>query len=205
MCRHYYDLGIPDEPWYVSPSLDGKKSVQYMPNFKPEHHMRLFWFNHFAANLYVTAFGVWDSIIEMLNIFYDINEKPDLRQRSEVLKWLKKNKNDIFIVFDGLKDNPIYTKANEYRTQFVHGIAPSEISNQNTYKKDTEAKIIDSEESIKTGKVVYKTVKHATVMSVGVGQYTKVKDVLEIFEEFAKLTASKKDEILNLLTNNTKE
>lgn len=42
-------------------------------------------------------------------------------------------------------------------------------------------------------------------MSVGVGQYTKVKDVLEIFEEFAKLTASKKDEILNLLTNNTKE
>lgn len=53
--------------------------------------------------------------------------------------------------------------------------------------------------------VVYKTVKHATVMSVGVGQYTKVKDVLEIFEEFAKLTASKKDEILNLLTNNTKE
>lgn len=60
-------------------------------------------------------------------------------------------------------------------------------------------------ESIKTGKVVYKTVKHATIMSVGVGQYTKVKDVLEIFEEFAKLTASKKDEILNLLTNNTKE
>ena len=53
--------------------------------------------------------------------------------------------------------------------------------------------------------VVYKTVKQATVMSVGVGQYTKVKDVLEIFEEFAKLTASKKDEILNLLTNNTKE
>lgn len=108
-------------------------------------------------------------------------------------------------MFDGLKDNPIYTKANEYRTQFVHGIAPSEISNQNTYKKDTEAKIVDSEESIKTGKVVYKTVKHATVMSVGVGQYTKVKDVLEIFEEFAKLAASKKDEILNLLTNNTKE
>ena len=178
---------------------------QYMPNFKPEHHMRLFWFNHFAANLYVTAFGVWDSIIEMLNIFYDINAKPDLRQRNEVLKWLKTNKNDVFVVFDGLKDNPIYIKANGYRTQFVHGIAPSEISNQNTYKKDTEAKIVDSEESIRTGKAVYKTVKHATVMSVGVGQYTKVKDVLEIFEEFAKLTASKKDEILNLLTNNSKE
>ena len=108
-------------------------------------------------------------------------------------------------MFDGLKDNSIYTTANEYRTQFVHGIAPSEISNQNTYKKDAESKIIDSEYAIKTGKEVYKTVKHATVMSVGVGQYTKVKDVLEIFEEFAKLTASKKDEILNLLTNNTKE
>lgn len=204
MCRHYFDLGIPDEPWYVSPSLDGKKSVQYMPNFKPEHYMRLFWFNHFAANLYVTAFGIWDSIIEMLNIFYDINAKPDLRQRNEVLEWLKANQTDVFTLFNALKDNSVYKTANAFRTQFVHGVAPSEISDQHNYKKSIEAKILDTEATNNSGKAVYKTVTNATVMSVGVGKYTLSKDVVKAFDEFVKLTALKKNEIIALMTKDKK-
>lgn len=203
LCRHYYDLGIPDEPWYISPSLDGKKSVQYMPNFQPEHYMRQFWFNHFAANLYITAFGVWDSIIELINIFFDINAKADLRQRSEVIKWLKANQPQIAALLNNIKDDPIYIKANDYRTQFVHGISPSDISNQHPYKKDVETQIVDYEASLAAGKAVYKTVQHATVMSVGVGQYTPVKEVLETFDEFTKFTASEKDKIISLMTHDT--
>lgn len=47
LCRHYYDKGIPDKPYYISPGKDGQ-SVQYFPNFKNKHWMRLYWFNHFA-------------------------------------------------------------------------------------------------------------------------------------------------------------
>lgn len=199
LCRHYYDLGIPDEPWYVSPSLDGKKSIQYTPYFKPEHYMRRFWFNHFAESLYVTVFSIWDSIIELLNIFYDINAKADLRQRREVLKWLKENQNEIFMIFDDLKNNSTYKRSSEYRTRFVHGIAPSEISDQYIYKKDTETQILDSKASLVAGKAVFKTVKHANVMSVGAGDYTPVKEVIETFEEFAKLTATVKDQLIELM------
>ena len=47
LCRHYFDKGIPDEPWYISPGKEGQ-SVQYVPNFEEEHWMRRYWFNHFA-------------------------------------------------------------------------------------------------------------------------------------------------------------
>lgn len=196
LCRHYYDIGIPDEPWYVSPSLDGKKSIQYMPNFQPEHYMRRFWFNHFAANLYVTAFSIWDSIVELLNIFYDINAKSDLRQREEVIKCLKAKNPQIADLLTKLKDDPIYKQANDYRNKFVHGLSPSDISEQIDYKKDVETQIIDSEASIATGKAVYEEIQHATVMSLGVGHYTPVREVIETFDQFALLTASKKDQVI---------
>lgn len=32
-CRHYYDRGIPDDPWYSSPGENGE-SIQYFPYFK---------------------------------------------------------------------------------------------------------------------------------------------------------------------------
>ena len=38
-CRHYYDRGIPDDPWYSSPGENGE-SIQYFPYFKKEHWMR---------------------------------------------------------------------------------------------------------------------------------------------------------------------
>lgn len=32
-CRHYYDRGIPDDPWYSSPGENGE-SIQYFPILK---------------------------------------------------------------------------------------------------------------------------------------------------------------------------
>ena len=32
LCRHYYDKGIPDKPYYISPGKDGQ-SVQYLYPF----------------------------------------------------------------------------------------------------------------------------------------------------------------------------
>lgn len=59
LCRHYYDKGIPDNPYYISPGKEGQ-SVQYFPNFESEHWMRLYWFNHFADAAYMKLFSVWD-------------------------------------------------------------------------------------------------------------------------------------------------
>lgn len=67
LCRHYYDKGIPDKPYYISPGKDGQ-SVQYFPNFKNEHWMRLYWFNHFADAAYMKLFSVWDTLDEAVKI-----------------------------------------------------------------------------------------------------------------------------------------
>lgn len=201
LCKHYLDLGIPDERWYVSPSLDGKNSIQYDPDFAPEHYMRRFWFNHFAENLYVTVFGVWDSLVDLLNMFYGIDEPSDLRLRSKVMEWLKKNKRNVYDFLDAVIKEDDYKRANDFRTQFVHGFAPSQVSNQNKYIKNTTATVLDSEATKQTGKAVFKQVPHAIVMTLTVGDYTPVKTVMGTFEKFASLTATKKEELINLMLN----
>ena len=74
LCRHYYDKGIPDKPYYISPGKDGQ-SVQYFPNFKNEHWMRLYWFNHFADAAYMKLFSVWDTLNEAVKIHRATIEK----------------------------------------------------------------------------------------------------------------------------------
>lgn len=74
LCRHYYDKGIPDKPYYISPGKDGQ-SVQYFPNFKNEHWMRLYWFNHFADAAYMKLFSVWDTLDEAVKIHRATIEK----------------------------------------------------------------------------------------------------------------------------------
>lgn len=201
LCRHYYDLGIPDEPWYISPSKDGEQSVEYLPYFTSEHYPRLFWFNHFSSSLYVEVFSIWDSFIEIVNIFYDINSRADLRQRKAIIEWLKANKEDVYKIFSELKNNPIYKKANDYRTKFVHGIGPSDISDRYSYKKDIETKMLDIDGTLSERKAVYKKVSHANVMPVGIGKYVPVREVLEAFDQFVELTALKIKELINLMIN----
>ena len=202
LCKHYYDLGIPDEPWYVSPSLDGKSSIQYDPYFKPEHYMRRFWFNHFASNLYVSIFGIRDSIIELLNMFYGIDAPANLRLKKAVMDWLKDNKRDVYDFLDGFFIDGIYKKASDFRNKFVHGFAPSEVSELHKYKKDITATINDSDASKAAGRAVFKQVDHANILSYTVGEYNPVREVIEAFEQFASLTSEKKDQLITLILSN---
>ena len=50
-------------------------------------------------------------------------------------------------------------------------------------------------------KAVYKKVSHANVMSVGIGEYVPVREVLEAFDQFVELTALKIKELINLMIN----
>lgn len=88
LCRHYYDKGIPDKPYYISPGKDGQ-SVQYFPNFKNKHWMRLYWFNHFADAAYMKLFSVWDSVTEILDTFYGMNIDKNMRFKFRVMDELK--------------------------------------------------------------------------------------------------------------------
>lgn len=86
LCMHYYDRGIPDDPWYISPGKEGQ-SIQYFPEFKEEHYMRLFWFGYYADVFYLRLATIWDSLIEIINHYYGLDYVSDLRLRSNVMKW----------------------------------------------------------------------------------------------------------------------
>ena len=92
LCKHYYDKGIPDKPYYISPGKDGQ-SVQYFPNFENEHWMRLYWFNHFADATYMKLFSVWDSVTEIL----DMNIDKNMRFKFRVMDELKQKNNRIWL------------------------------------------------------------------------------------------------------------
>lgn len=195
LCKHYFDKGIPDDPWYISPGKDGC-SIQYMPNFKNEHWMRRYWFNHYSENLYLKYFSLWDGIIGLLNIFYEINESlQDYRFRSKVMGELKKKQKPVFDFLSAILDDPIYKEANQYRTSFVHGIAPSVVSDGYVLEKD---KLTETVEMV-NGTPQKRQVRSQLVLSCRAGNYTYIGTVMNNAESFATFTGQKIQELIKLI------
>lgn len=191
LCKHYYDKGIPDEPWYISPGHEGQ-SIQYMPNFEEEHWMRHYWFNYFSDTFYLKLSAVWDSIIDILNHYYGLDYVEDLRLRSNVMKWLKKEKNDVFSVFEEVQNSQLYKDAQKYRTAAAHGTSAGEVSRTVDVKKDVEREI----PSIDKNGVITKRKVRVTEISVGAGEYTTVNTIMKNIEEYTRYSGIKIQEII---------
>lgn len=193
LCRHYFDKGIPDEPWYISPGKDGQ-SIQYVPNFEEEHWMRRYWFNHFAENLYLKFFSIWDDVVEILNIFFGIDESiQDYRFRANVMKKLKENYPDIYTYMSDILKEEIYKDANKYRTSFVHGYAPSTVTNGFLLEKNRTVSVPE----YKDGCVEFVEKKVLASLSCRVGDYTTVKTVMSNINAFATFSGERIDELMD--------
>lgn len=187
LCRHYFDKGIPDEPWYISPGKEGQ-SIQYVPNFEEEHWMRRYWFNHFAENLYLKFFSIWDDVMEILNIFFEIDESiQDYRFRANVMKKLKEIQPDIHTYMFGILKEETYIEANKFRTCFVHGYAPSTVTNGFLLEKNKTVSV----PILKDGKVKIVEKKVLASLSCRVGDYTTVKTVMDNIDAFATFSGER--------------
>ena len=153
VCRHYYDKGIPDDPWHISSGENGE-SVQYFPKFKEEHWMRKYWFNFFADAFYLKISSVWDSIIEIINEKYDYGYQQDLRFRANVLKKLKDDNKDLLDLFTSIQADSLYIEAQKYRTAAAHGTSAGDVSNTVTSCKDVTIEVPE----VVDGKLTKKTI-----------------------------------------------
>ena len=196
LCRHYFDKGIPDDPWYISPGNNGQ-SIQYFPLFQEEHWMRQTWFNFFSDAYYLKISSLWDSIMEIINHYYELNMKSDLRMRDNVLKWLKENHNNIYLVFCDIMADPVYESARQYRTSAAHGTSAGSIQNKIKINKEV-AEITDMDEK---DQVTEKKVRTTKSLSIGVGDYVNVKTIMKNMEEYAIFIGYKIQEIISLLSN----
>jgi hypothetical protein len=154
--------------------------------------------------MYLKFFSVWDYITELLDIFYGLQIEHNTGFKFNVLKWLKKNKPEIA---DFLEENvfkaPLFIQASDYRNDFTHGIAPSEISNGfilkkdeliDIVKKDADGKpILDNQQRPITEK------KKATVLSCRAGDYTNVSIVMDNIDGFALFMGEKITGLINLI------
>lgn len=75
MLINYYNKGIPDKEWYMSPGKNGC-SVQYFPHFEEQHYAYLYWFGFYMDSFYTRFFGLIDTIYHILNIKYNL-EVPE--------------------------------------------------------------------------------------------------------------------------------
>lgn len=199
---HYFNAGIPDDRWFQSPGDNGQ-SVQYMPDFSEEHWGRNIWFGYFSNVYYMTISSIWDSVLEIINHYYDYDFPVDMRLRSSVLKKLKAEHPEIADIFAGLQNNELYIKAQEYRTAAAHGSAPNSVKNTIRYEKgivstflvldDNGMPVLDSE-----GKPMTKQ-KKVRRISWGIGKYTPTKVIFQNMQDYAMLSAEKIHEILNLM------
>lgn len=198
LCRHYYDKGIPDKPYYISPGKEGE-SVQYFPNFKDEHWMRLYWFNHFADSVYMKLFSVWDSVTEILDTFYDLGIEKNMRFKFKVMDVLKQKDNAIwsFLKRDVL-DNELYKRAGMYRNSFAHYTGPSTVSNSYTIQKNKEIELPEIQED-GSAKLIK---RKANVLSYSAGDYTYVEDIIKNILEFSDFTGRMIHKLLYDMTEN---
>ncbi|APC42827.1 Cthe_2314 family HEPN domain-containing protein [Clostridium estertheticum] len=204
LCKHYFDKGIPDNPYYISPGKHGE-SVEYMPLFKENDWLTRYWFNYFAEAIYLKLFAIWDSIIGFLNEYYGFDEEQRIGMRGKVLKKTKIIRQDISKYIGHISHDDIYEKANLYRNSFVHSSTPNEISGALNIERNVQTEIIDknSDGTIKMtedGNVVMKKVKAAVNLSMGVGNYVDCESIMNNIEDFSIFTGNEITNILKMIS-----
>ena len=76
--KYYFDKGIPDDEWYISPGKNGE-SVQYLPHFKENRdYLIKIQYDYHADIFYSKIFSTNDIIAQYLNelcdLSFDINK-----------------------------------------------------------------------------------------------------------------------------------
>ena len=203
LSRHYFDKGIPDDQWYISPGKKGS-SIEYMPNFQEADWLVHYWFSYHCEAVYYKLFSIWDSVVGFINEYYQMGYKDDYRFRINVMKELKKNRSDIENLMKSILEEKIYKDANMYRTNIVHGTPPSEVSGFIRLERDVDSEAPDRDENgkIKTDKkgiVMMKKVKNKMCISGCAGEYTKAKTIMDNIDEFCLFTGEKIEQIMTLI------
>lgn len=197
LCRHYFDKGIPDEQWYISPGKNGK-STENFPEFTEEHWMRKYWFNYFADIFYLKISSLWDSIYEIINEYYHYGVISSSNFNWRVLEKLQTtNKFLLHELLKGIHDNQIYKDGNKYRIAAAHGTSIGEITD--TVKESQNVLVEIPKDVNDDGKVIMEKVKVDKTITLGVGNYVTTSTIMKHIEKYSKYSGEKIQEIINIL------
>jgi hypothetical protein len=117
----YYEKGIPDKRWYISPGRNGA-SVQYYPDFEDVHFQIKAWFDFYSDTLYYKLFSAWDLVGHELNVKYNLGiKRVDF---GLAIRGLKTKDMGLYPSLKTIQDSPTYKKANKIRNDITHNYLP---------------------------------------------------------------------------------
>ena len=120
----YYEKGIPDKRWYISPGTSGE-SVQYYPDFEEVHWHIKMWFDFFSDTLYYKLFSAWDLIGHILKVKYGLEIKERDVYFSTAFKKLGDKEKNLRCCLKKVKDSPVYKEALKIRNNITHNYLPN--------------------------------------------------------------------------------
>jgi len=118
----FYEKGIPDKRWYISPG-NNRESVQYYPDFQKVDYPIKSWFDFFTDTFYYELFSAWDLIGHFLNVKYDLEIKK-VSFNKAVIKLAEKKPN-LYGCLRTVQESSAYKKARKVRDNIVHNYQPN--------------------------------------------------------------------------------
>ena len=126
MLIYYYEKGIPDKEWYISPGKDGA-SVEYYPHFNESDFIIKDWFDYYSDTFYFKLFSAWDVIGHLINIKYDLKiERKNISFWTAVNK-LNKKHNVLYSKLEKIRRNDVFKRARDIRDDITHNYLPSSV------------------------------------------------------------------------------
>jgi hypothetical protein len=120
---HYFNTGIPDDEWHLSPGRSGA-SVEYFPNFEAEHFRIKQWFDFFADAFYYKLFTAWDVVGHILNASLSLGLEPHKVTFKAAVQALRAAPNELFDALNHLVSDPYFVEGSAIRNDITHNYLP---------------------------------------------------------------------------------
>ncbi len=116
----YYNQGIPDDPYFISPGRNGQ-SVKYFPNFSHEHFVIKDYFDFYADIYFFKSFSaIDDGLWQLLNVYFSLDiDVCEVTWKNVCLKIANIDSK----ILDSLKkiyDDGRYRESKEIRNSITH-------------------------------------------------------------------------------------
>jgi hypothetical protein len=125
LMMYYYEKGIPDKRWYVSPSKD-EHSIRYYPDFTERHFQIKGWFDFYSDTFYYKLFSAWDLVGHMINVAYGLGiKKRDVYFSAAVDALGKKGDEPLHKCLNKLQQSKRFKRAKNIRKDITHNYLPN--------------------------------------------------------------------------------
>jgi hypothetical protein len=117
MFMYYFNKGIPDDEWFISPGRKGQ-SVEFYPHFQESDHRVKGLFDYYVDVFYYKLFSAWDNLGHLLNVTYDLKiDRPNFYKAFNALQGAN---NFLYQRLKQTRDSDKFKTMTEFRHAATH-------------------------------------------------------------------------------------